>query len=155
MRLPGDILLYRVTPKSSLLARLIAVAQLLRREGESEKNYSHVSILEDEGHQIEAVWPRSRRSVVDWSDKSIEVWRVVGIDPAIADKAVAAARSKIGLWYNLAEILFGFSRSKHSAICTRLVADCWASQGIDLSRGAGKILSPNELVSSRLIARVL
>ena len=44
--LPGDIIFYSVTPQSGFIPRLIAIIQLIRREGVTKTQYSHVSICD-------------------------------------------------------------------------------------------------------------
>lgn len=151
---PGDIIFYAVTPRSALRARLIAVLQFLRGEGSTATSYSHMSLAEDGQSQVEAWWPRSRRSSIDMAHPGLEVWRVKGVTPEQARGALAWARANLGLGYGLWKLCFGLFGRVHSYICTTFVTEAWKTQGIDLSAGAGRFVAPNELIDSGLLGRV-
>lgn len=152
--IPGDILFYWVTPKSSLIARLIGAGELLAGEGRGTTLYSHVSIVADGNVQIEAVWPRVRTSRFDPSDLRLELWRVKGADAVQAAKAASCARSHIGEWYSLASLLFGLFPSRNARNCARLVNAAWAEAGNELCSSDDKFMTPNDMAQSDKIERI-
>lgn len=144
---PGDLIFYRVTPHSTFTARLIAILQLLRGEGESTTQYSHVAILDrDTDFCIEAMWPRVRMSKVNWEDPELELWRRP-MGSAKISLMLIDARGRVGDWYDAWGLLFGALGSRHRSICTTLILKSFASIGVDIGAEAGKILTPNELVA--------
>jgi hypothetical protein len=152
---PGDLLFYKVTPQSGCIARLIAVVQMIRGEGTSSTQYSHVSIVaRSTDKQIEAWWPRVRESMIDWSSGSIELWRINNIDYKQASDIVTHAMKSIGEWYDLGEFLLGLFPSKQRHICTTLVKDAAESVGITLAASAGDFITPNELRDDPQLRRV-
>lgn len=152
---PGDIFLYKAAPNSSLKDRFIGGMELIFGiGGQSGTEYDHASILEDSVNQVEAVWPRVRRSAVDWSDKSIEVYRVVGATPEQCAGAVLNAQKRIGEWYDVGEFCFGLFKVKHTEICSQLVEDAWLSQGFEICPKSMRLVAPNDLVASKIIERV-
>jgi hypothetical protein len=155
---PGDLILYKVTKRSALFALAIAAGERLleifRGQPLRRVQYRHVAILEDDQHKIEATWPKVRRAEIDWTDPSIEVYRVINASHDKGDSAVAYARNCIGEWYDLGEILFGLFRSSHRKICSRLVDDSWMSQGIELLPETDAIVTPDEIAASKVLMRL-
>lgn len=150
---PGDILFWKVTPKSSLIARLIGAGQLLAREGRGTTLYSHVSIVESDGVHIEAVFPWIRSGLFNQKDPRIEVWRVIDATPEQAASAVRAARSHIGEWYSLSSLLFGLFHNGQRN-CAILMNDSWVAAGLPLWRQSDRFLTPNDLSQSDRLMRV-
>lgn len=147
MAKPGDLLFYRVTPKSSILSRLIASAQLLMGRGERPVQYSHVAILERDGMRcIEARWPKVQVNDVNWEDPELELWRYP-MSATLAALVLINARDHFGDYYDIGQLLFGWFDFKHAEICTTLVRSAFARVDLMLGAGSGKFPTPNDLVS--------
>lgn len=151
---PGDLLFYKVTPQSNWIARLIAIAQIWRKEGDGSTQYSHVSIITHRLTQIEAVWPKVKESDVDWSSERLELWRINNISYLQAADIVLHAVQRIGQWYDLGNFFFGLFPSKQRQICTTLVTEAAKDVNITLARDAGDLITPNELIADRQLIRV-
>ena len=144
---PGDLIFYRVTPSSSLFDKIVGILQLLRGEGKGATQYSHVAIVDrDTNYCIEARWPRVRRALIDWNHPELELWRRP-LGSAQAAVMLLMARNMVGDRYDLIGLIFGALGSRHRAICTTLVRKVFASIDIEIGAGAGKILTPSELVA--------
>lgn len=151
---PGDILLYPVTPKSSLISRVIASAQIMRREGTGTTQYSHASLVAHSiAWEMEAYFPKSRMHRIDW-DRKPEVYRVKNATAEQVVIALRCAKFNLGQRYDLGRALFGFFKMAHANICTTFVARAWQEAGIDLTGGTGRFFSPNELAECGLLERV-
>jgi len=143
---PGDILFYSVTPQSGWVARFIAMAQFWRKEGVGSVQYSHVSIvLRDTNYQVEAYWPRIRKSKINWSDDNLELCEIRGISEKQRCDMIIYAMEAIGQWYDLGTFFFGLFNFKNAEICTTLVRSTAAAIGVRLGYDYGKLLTPNEL----------
>lgn len=147
---PGDLVLYKVVPQSAIHSKLIGWFQVLLKKGTSSTLYSHISILQDSTHEIEAVFPKVHIHQVDWTDSTIEVWTIPSASDQQALNAVARAQTYVGRWYN---IFFGLLPLCHTEDCSQLVARSWKAQGIDFDPG-DKSVSPDEIVSSGLLQRI-
>lgn len=153
--LQGDLVFYKVTPRGSLLARLIGAGELLAGEGSGPVMYYHVALIVDGDEIVEATWPRVRRSRFNPTDPSAEVMRVSGAPAAAREVAVRTALESVGDWYNPLDFFTAAFRSRRGEICSRLVKDAWAAAGVDLYPDAGSVVSPNELAESRNLERVV
>jgi uncharacterized protein YycO len=150
---PGDLLFYVVTPQSSWRARIIAIVEMLRREGSNTVNYSHVSIVDRcTCCQLEAVWPRTRRSMINWNN-NIEVWRVKDLNDSQINEALTWANLNLNKPYNLGQLLFGLFTLSNTYSCTQYVSSAFKVVGKDLAYNAGRFIAPNELQTD-LIERV-
>lgn len=149
----GDLLFWKVTPQSSLLARIIAAVQLLTRQGQGTTLYSHVSIVDAGNVQIEAYWPKIRSIRFDPADPRIEVWRVADATPEQAAKAVSYARSCVGEWYDIGDAFFGFFKSRRGHICSTLVNDAWSEAGVSIWNKSDNFMTPNDLTQSNILMR--
>ena len=148
---PGDLLFYRVTPKSSFRAKMIAWVQMLRGEGAGSFEYSHVAIVDiDTDYKIEAVWPRIRRVKINWGDQDMELCRV-SIMSWMGERAAEEAAKFIGRWYNVGQMLFGMVNWGKGRICTTLMRTAYQPMGMTLAEEAGDFLSPNELRDDKRI----
>ena len=153
---PADILLYRVTPYSGIVAKIIAIAQLLRGEGKGPVLYSHASIVSNHtGYQIEAVWPQIRKYAIDWTDPCLELRRLPDMSDERAALILIEAETSIGEWYNIGDMFFGWFSIPHARICTQLVAACAAKAGYWLGKDSGAFLSPDELADDAQLERVV
>jgi len=152
---PGDLLFYKVTPQSWWVSKLIAVFQIIRSEGTSAIQYSHVSVvMRDTDYQVEAVWPRVRKSPIDWSDENIELYRINRVGRMALSNMVTNAIGMIGQLYDLGQFFFGLFPSKQRKICTSLVVESAKKTGVILGSGAGILISPNELRDDKRISPV-
>lgn len=145
---PGDVLLYSVTPKSGLVARLIATVQMWRKEGDYKTQYSHVSVVSGKpGYQFEAMFPKTREYVVDWQNPRLELWRVKGATQEQTKLALAWCAAHIGCYYNVGQILMGAFKLSNSYSCTMFVRQAWLHAGIDTVPSAGRFIGPNEFIN--------
>lgn len=151
MMQPGDIVFYRVTPKSFFVSKIIAIAALLSGRGYSNTLYSHVAILTtcDPLRQAEATWPKTRISDVH-IDKPIEIWQLQGITDAQRCCVIDWCNKNLGEWYDLGMFLLGWADIHHAEICTSFVAKAYAAAGIPLGRGK-RFNFPSELLDARLV----
>jgi len=153
---PADILLYRVTPRSGIVAKIIAIAQIIRSEGRGPYIYSHVSIVANNtDYQIEAAWPKVRKSKIDWTNPGLELRRLPDLQAHRAALILIEAESSMGEWYNIGDMFFGLFQIPHAKICTKLVAVCAAKAGYWLGRDAGAFLSPDELADDSQLGAVV
>jgi hypothetical protein len=153
---PGDILFYRVTPESSIISRIVAAFQMLAGDGSSETMYSHVGMVDpvDNEYQIDAYWPRVRRSKIEWAHRRIDVYRLTNVRDLQISMMVAAAYGMIGQRYDLINLLFGWLDNKRAQICTTLISESARIAGIDLEISPGKLITPNELAESPRLMRI-
>ena len=151
----GDLIFYKTTPQSWWLSRLIAVVQLLRKEGTSSTLYSHVSILDyDKMHQLEGIWPKTRISDIDWDYPGIEVWRVKDLTSEQRHAALTWSYCHLERPYDIGQVLLGLFTWDSAYTCSEFVVEAYRYVGIDLAPDAGRFLGPNEMISP-LIERVL
>ena len=151
----GDLIFYKVTPQSWWLSRLIAVIQIICKEGKTDTQYSHCSILDyDQTQQLEGIWPKTRISKIDWSDPNIEVWRVKNLTSKQHHAALTWTYCHLDRPYDIGQILLGLFTWSSAYTCSEFVVEAYRHVGIDLASDAGRFIGPNELVSP-LIERVL
>ena len=126
----GDIILYPVTPQSSIASRLVAIGELLLGQGNNQKEYSHVALLEKDGYQLEAIFPKIRRSKIN-PQRPYEIWRIDELTDAQRAIVLNWAYDKLGEWYNLLYVLsFGLIKIRHEEVCCTYVGDAYAWAGI-------------------------
>lgn len=155
--LPGDVVLYPVTPRSPLGSRLVAIGELLFGTGRRETGYSHAAILaEDLRFTYEAKWPKIGRYPIDQS-RPYEVWSADGILQSQRDSILMSARKQCGQWYDVgALVTFGLINHKNMAVCSELVGSCYKWAGIRIPIDRGLLLSPNAIADfdrMRLVCR--
>ncbi len=148
---PGDLLFYRVTPESGWIAKIIAIAQMIRSEGKSPTSYSHVSVIDaDMNYQLEGIWPKTRRSKIDWEEQRLELWRVKGVKAAQIMKVHSWCYNHLNRWYSFGQIFLGlFTLSNHYS-CTKFIRAAFQEVNKDLAPNAGRFLGPNEFISDRI-----
>lgn len=155
--LPGDIILYPVTPRSALVSRLVAIGQLLVGAGKGAAQYSHAAVYEKEGWQYEAKWPMSGRFRID-SKRTYEIWRVAGITNEQRVQIMAACRARSGQWYNLIGLLTGgLLGLPHHEVCSQFVGSVYddAEPAIIFNKGGQRILSPDAMVDDRRMHKLV
>jgi len=155
--LPGDLLFYKVTPQSSLKDRIIAIIQLFRKEGKSTSYYSHVSLLNwDKNSQLEAVWPKTRASQINWNDPCLEVWRFnPPLTPNQTKNILSWANSHLNCWYDLGQVFLGLFKLSNAYSCTKFIGEDYKSIGVDLTGKAGRFIGPNELIETGMLNQII
>ena len=123
----GDILLFRETHRSTLFQRLIVWGQKTFYHVPSQARYCHVALVDkDTDYMLEAVWPKTRQSKIDFSTykakEIIEVYRVRGITDEQINKTLDWAHNNLGKWYNILDFLSGWLQIKHTYICSTFVS---------------------------------
>ncbi len=157
---PGDILLYRVTKHSAWHDKLIALGQRLLYRVPSHARFCHVAIVDiDTNYKLEAVWPKTRRSLIagDNKDEVMEVYRVNGITDAQALQAVAWADANLNEWYDILLFVTGWVDVKHAEICSTFVSKALSAAGFnipDISR-YDKIILPDDYAADNKLVKVL
>lgn len=152
---PGDILFYKVSPKSALMSKLVAIAQLLRGEGKTFTSYSHVSLVDNDiNYQLESRLPKTRRSTINWDDPSIEVWRVRDVSNTQIILALKWGYNNLNKWYDLGQICLGLFKSRNTYTCAEFVYNAY-KDSVDLASDAGKVIGPNELIDSGNLYKVI
>lgn len=145
---PGDLLLYSVTPKSGLVARLIATVQIWRKEGTNKTQYSHVSVVSSRpGYQFEAMFPKTRESLVNWENPSLELWRVKGTKLDQVGLVLTWCAAHMGCYYDIGQILMGAFRLSNAYSCTKFARQAWLNANQDIVPNAGKFIGPNDLIN--------
>lgn len=160
---PGDILLYRVVPRSGFSAKFISWGQHVLNQAPSEENYCHIAIVDnDTDYILEAKWPKVRRWKLDWEhlDASyhVELWRVKKVTPKKVQKALAWATEHLGEWYDLPLFFFGLFNFRNAEICSTYVQHAYENAKIQLSvEGPGKNLTtPDEIAANtKVIKRII
>lgn len=140
---PGDIVLYPVDGRSSLASKLVAIGELLWGKGRGPEQYSHVAILEDRDHTLEARWPKTGRYRLN-KNRLYEIWRVDGISDAERQLVLHWAYLHSNEWYNLGALFFGLFQSKHSEVCSTFVAHALEHAGV-VHRKFSKFTTPNQI----------
>jgi len=149
---PGDILFYKVTSQSGFRAKIIAMAELFRKEGTGSTQYSHVAICDwNKDFQFEAVWPKTRISPIDWGNPDVEVWRVKGLSVVQISKVLVWAGINLGKPYDLGQALLGLFTWSNAYSCAEFVCTAFKEVPIDLAPNAGRFIAPNELVSDLIV----
>ena len=86
--------------------------------------------MDDEGFQVEAVFPCARISKID-PKRPYEVWRVDGVTPRQRNGLLIWAYNHLGEWYGLLYVLsFTLIKPKGEEVCCTFVRDAYRSQGI-------------------------
>jgi uncharacterized protein YycO len=152
---PGDLLFYRVWDGSPWMYKVISFVQTWRKEVTPWASYAHVAMVDaNPDLQVEATWPRIRKAPIDWSRVDIEIYRVKGATLPQVYKAIQSANKQIGKFYDLGLFFLGAYNFRHAEICTTLVQKAYRDAGINLGEGAGKLLTPNELIIDPLLFKV-
>lgn len=148
----GDILLYTVNSQSALSSRLIAFGELIKKAiailfrrpvALAGKEYSHTALWECDGHQLEATWPKIRRSRID-TNRSFEVYRYKAITHGERTAIVRWAYSQLNKWYDMVYILsFGLIKVSGTEVCCLFVGDAYQAAGLHL-----KYATPDELLEN-------
>lgn len=144
---PGDVVLYPVSGRSGWTSRLVAAGELLLGAGRGLEQYSHAAILDVDGHQFEAKWPKTGRFKVDHS-RPLEIWNVGNPSDSQRRDILNWCREHEGEWYNMIGLLsFGLLGLKRTAVCSQFVGLSYgaARPGIKIPFEGKRILSPNAI----------
>ena len=144
--LPGDAVFYPVTPRSDWASKFVAIGEMFLRMGKSHEMFSHVALLDrDTAYQLEAYWPRTRRSRID-QRRPYEVWRLKGESTARRKLSLYWAYENLGQWYNLLGILFGWMKFRfHNRYCSEFARSAKRAAGFHLPDDVRGYFSPNQL----------
>jgi cell wall-associated NlpC family hydrolase len=149
MVLPGDVILYPVTPGSSFASKLIAFGELLLGRGRGREEYSHVGIALDRGWQFESVWPRARLSRID-ERRPREAWRMKGIGERQRQEILWWCRRAIGRPYDLLYVLsFTLIRNRKEDVCSTFARDAYRAAGLHLPAA-----TPDDIAGSSMMYRL-
>lgn len=134
---PGDILLFRSTHRSTLSERLIVWGQKTFYHVPKNARYCHVALVDkDTDFMLEAVWPKTRISKIDFSShkqrEKMEIYRVRGITDEQIEKTLAWAHNHLGEWYDIPLFLTGWIDIKHAEVCSTFVTHCFESASLEI-----------------------
>jgi cell wall-associated NlpC family hydrolase len=156
---PGDLLLFRVTPKSSWLAKIIVIGEKILGSSIFKKSYSHIGILDyDTDFMYESRWPRSRRTKLDWTRLNkyyiLESYRVKNATSDMIDNVITWCNNHLGMKYDLGLFFFGLFDQKNMEVCSTFVAKAWSSVGVILRRRSSqKLITPDEIIRNKHILK--
>lgn len=156
---PGDILLFRVAPYSSLLDKLIGWGQKKIGQAPTELAYCHVALVgPDPLSIIEARWPRIHSVLLDLltlqKHNPVEIYRVKGITDAQVDMVIRYAREHIGEVYDLAAVFtLGLVQFGHSTVCSQFVWEAFTAADILLCPYED-LTSPDDIAASPKLTRI-
>lgn len=144
--MPGDIILYPVTPRSALTSRLIAAGELLIGAGRGMESYSHAAILaEDMRHQFEAKWPKTGRFRID-SSRIYEVWNVGNPSDSQRIRILDYCLDHEGEWYNMIGLLTGgLLGLPRTAVCSQFAGYAYSAAQLKINPEGQRLLSPNAI----------
>lgn len=100
----GDIILYPAGGKSAWSSRLVAAGEILVGLGKGLKQYSHAAILDVDGFQYEATFPKTGRFPIDIA-RPYEVWNVGNPTDEQRERIIRWCQVHVGKWYNLTGVL--------------------------------------------------
>lgn len=149
---PGDILMFRITKKSSLLGKLIGFFSVLTGQGGSYgKTYGHVALVETPETFLEMTFPKSRRTKLDCNNFELELWRISKVTKEQIDTAIRWEVGNIGKWYNIRHIIsLGLIKGRG---CSDHLLTAYQQAGIILSKKGAEdpVCSPNEIMECGLV----
>jgi len=139
---PGDVILYPADGMSSLASRLVAAGELLAGLGKGLVQYSHAAILDVEGYQFEAYFPKTRYSKID-QKRLYEIWRLGEITPAERQRILGWCKAHVGRWYNLIGVLTAdHIRIPDTYYCSQFAGLAYAAIG---KKVGDRIMSPDSI----------
>ncbi len=145
--LPGDLILYPVTPRSAFASKLVVIGEILFGSGRSLEEYSHVAIATGHGGTVEAMWPRICYHWIE-TERPYEVWRLKGIRDFERKRILEWAGRHVGEWYDLPSLLtFGLVDSRYAEVCSTFAGHAYEYAGYQFHKSR-RILSPNDIASS-------
>jgi hypothetical protein len=156
---PGDLLLFKVKPASSILSKLIGWGQKVLGHAPTKAEYCHVALVAfDPTYLMEARWPKTRIWKIDWptlnESYDIQLFRVKNTTTRQLLDAIHWAEDHLNEWYDVLELLDGWIAIKHTYICSTFVCEAWEAAGVDFRTGINDFVTPDEIAASNLIWRV-
>ena len=153
---PGDLLLFRVTPGSTLLDKLIGWGQKRIHQAPTDAAYCHVAIVgPDAGSMYEAVAPKPHNIPIDWSKltkrNTIDVFRVTGATPEQVAKVMAYCQKVVdaGTHYDwLAIATMGLVQLGRDCVCSQLAWQGWCDGDVILCDWQD-LESPDDVAASK------
>jgi hypothetical protein len=160
----GDILCFRVGPKSSILDHLIGWGEKIIGQAPTKAEFCHVGILGGpSGTMIyEAIRPCVHVVPMDWPARlarnPIEVFRIKGITPAQINTMMGYAAAHVGDRYDTLSIYsFGLLGTPHSVVCSQYVWWCARAAGYTLCKMDPldkNAPTPDDIAASDFIERI-
>lgn len=145
---PGDILLFKTTPKSSLKDRFIVWAQEAFYHTSKQADYCHVALVDrDINLMLEAKWPKIKISIIDFSiSDQIEVYRVHGITDEQVEKVLDWAHEHVGEYYDILLFLTGWLDIKHAEVCSTYISHAFRTVNLEIPYGSSdkKLILPDD-----------
>lgn len=148
----GDILFYTVAGSTSFFDKTVGFLERLICE---PGIYCHVSLLDSTlDNQYEAVIPRLKNSPVNWSDPTLQLWRIRNASEVQRLRMLDSAKFRIGEWYGIGKSIASLLRRKQLEVCTDYVMDSALTAGIRLENEKTLVTTPDDLSKSTQIYRV-
>jgi len=148
---PGDLLLFRAEKKSTLFEKLIVLGQRFYKHIPEQVKYCHVALVDkDTDLMLEAVWPKTRVSKIDFvkieQHEALELYRVRRITNEQIDQAIMWSHDHLDEWYDVSLLLTGYLDTKHSEICSTFVSKAFKSAGVEIPFGSSKkaLITPDD-----------
>jgi hypothetical protein len=156
---PGDLLLFKVKPSSSITDKLIGLGQKFFGHAPTKAEYCHVALVAfDPTYVMEARWPKTRITKIDWikwnKEDELQLFRVKNVTPRQQLDAIHWAEDHLNEWYDLPELLGGWIAFKHMQICSTYVANSEKAAKLYFKTKKNGFISPDEIVADPLIWRV-
>lgn len=165
---PGDILLFKPKSVFHISAWFITWAQNVvgknPLQGEVKVGYCHVAMIDfDTDFMLEARWPKSKITKLDWSelDKEydVQLWRMKKASKKDVKIAIEWARQHVGEWYDLGLFIWGWMDKPHEEVCSTYITKAWAAAGKIFKQtkeiGKGTLITPDEVAGNTdLIKRI-
>ena len=142
----GDLIFFPTTPKSAWSSRFVAGVQFILGMGNCLEEYSHVTILTEDGENYSAEWPRVVKAPIDKS-RIFEVWRFGDPSDTQRRRIIQEAKAHVGDWYAWTSLLTdGRLVIPHTEVCSQFAGMCYAAAGIPFSSEGQRILAPNVML---------
>lgn len=140
------MILFPVTPHSSLASRIVAAAEIVCGVGWGLEGYSHCAIMSEKpGFQWEAKWPRVGLYPTQQS-RPREVWRIEGLTLDQRRLILEYCATQQGNRYNVIGLLsYGLLAPRHQEVCSQLVGNAYEHAKRPLCKEGKRIMSPNSI----------
>lgn len=156
---PGDLLLFKIKPASSIIDKLIGWGQKVMGFAPTKAAYCHVALVAfDPLFVMEAVWPKTRISKIDWEEYNqkyeIQLFRVKNVTPRQQLDAIHWAEDHLNEWYDLPSFLFGWIQFKHSEVCSTFVTKAERAAKVYFKTEKNGFITPDMVAADQAIERV-